>query len=102
MWAVLEPGGLDLYQYQLDPYAGCGHQCCDCYAARRESFILVCGKRPLTELHPLPVGVRVSELPALVASLPRLSEADATQSTADLDAGHGELADVELRDAWLS
>lgn len=71
-------------------------------AYRRESFILVRGKRPLAELRPLPVGVRVSELPALVASLPRLSEADATRSAADLDAGHGALANVELRDAWQS
>lgn len=36
MRAVLEPCGLGIYQYQLDPYAGCGHQCCYCYALVRE------------------------------------------------------------------
>ena len=41
-------------------------------AYRRESFTLVRGKRPLAELRPLPVGVRVSELPTLIASLPRI------------------------------
>jgi len=29
---VLEPCSLEGHQYQLDPYMGCGHQCCYCYA----------------------------------------------------------------------
>lgn len=71
-------------------------------AYRRESFTLVRGKRPLAELRPLPVGVRVSELPALIASLPRLSEAEAAAFAADLAAADEELASAGLRDAWPS
>jgi len=32
---VLEPCPLKGHQYQLDPYMGCGHQCCYCYALVR-------------------------------------------------------------------
>ena len=46
-------------------------------AYRRESFTLVRGKKPLAELRPLPSGARLSELPGLLASLPRLSAAEA-------------------------
>ena len=46
-------------------------------AYRRESFTLVRGKKPLAELRPLPAGARLSELPGLFASLPRLSAAEA-------------------------
>jgi antitoxin (DNA-binding transcriptional repressor) of toxin-antitoxin stability system len=71
-------------------------------AYRRESFTLVRGKKPLAELRPLPVGVRVSELPALIRSLPRLTEAEAADFAADLAAVHDELANVEVHDAWQS
>jgi len=35
MRPVLEPCALQPYHYQLDPYMGCGHQCCYCYALVR-------------------------------------------------------------------
>lgn len=69
-------------------------------AYRRESFTLVRGKKPLAELRPLPTGTRLSELPCLVASLPRLTEAEAGDLAADLDAARGELG--EAWDAWQS
>ena len=69
-------------------------------AYRRESFTLVRGKKPLAELRPLPTGARLSELPGLLASLPRLTEAEAGDFAADLDASRGELG--EGRDAWQS
>jgi antitoxin (DNA-binding transcriptional repressor) of toxin-antitoxin stability system len=71
-------------------------------AYRHESFTLVRGNKPLAELRPLPVGVRVSELPALITSLPRLTETEAADFAADLAAVHDELANVEVRDAWQS
>jgi len=71
-------------------------------AYRRESFTLVRGNKPLAELRPLPVGVRLSELPALVTALPRLSEPEASDFAADLSAAQAELAGVEVRDAWQS
>lgn len=69
-------------------------------AYRRESFILVRGKKPLAELRPLPTGARLSELPGLLASLPRLTEAEAGELAADLDDAREELG--EVRDAWQS
>ncbi len=69
-------------------------------AYRRESFTLLRGKKPLAELRPLPTGARLSELPALLASLPRLTEAEAGDLAADLDAARDELG--EARDAWQS
>lgn len=71
-------------------------------AYRRESFTLVRGKKPLAELRPLPVGKRLSELPALVASLPRLSAAEAADFADDLAAAQEALAQAEVRDAWQS
>ncbi|HQF40681.1 MAG TPA: hypothetical protein PK322_16325 [Opitutaceae bacterium] len=69
-------------------------------AYRRESFTLLRGKKPLAELRPLPTGTRLSELPGLLASLPRLTEAEADELAADLDAARDELGAV--RDAWQS
>jgi len=69
-------------------------------AYRRESFILLRGKKPLAELRPLPTGARLSELPGLLASLPRLTEAEATDLAADLETSRAELG--EARDAWQS
>ena len=69
-------------------------------AYRRESFTLVRGKKPLAELRPLPTGARLSELPGLLASLPRLAEGEAGEFATALDASRAELG--EARDAWQS
>jgi antitoxin (DNA-binding transcriptional repressor) of toxin-antitoxin stability system len=71
-------------------------------AYRRESFTLIRGKKPLAELRPLAQGKRLSELPALLASLPHLSLAEATDFADDLVAAQEELAQAEVRDAWQS
>lgn len=71
-------------------------------AYRRESFTLVRGKKPLAELRPLPAGKRLSELPALFASLPRLSASEAADFAADLSSAQAELAHAEVHDAWQS
>jgi antitoxin (DNA-binding transcriptional repressor) of toxin-antitoxin stability system len=71
-------------------------------AYRRESFTLVRGKKPLAELRPLPVGKRLSELPALFASLPRLTPSEAADFADDLSTAQAELAHAEVRDAWQS
>jgi len=71
-------------------------------AYRHESFTLVRGNRPLAELRPLPAGARLSELPALLASLPRLSPAETEDFAEDLQAAQAELAGAEVRDAWPS
>ena len=69
-------------------------------AYRRESFTLLRGKKPVAELRPLPAGARLSELPSLIASLPRLSVADAGAFADDLAASQVELG--EVHDAWQS
>ncbi len=69
-------------------------------AYRRESFTLLRGKKPVAELRPLPAGARLSELPSLIASLPRLSVADAGAFADDLAAFQVELG--EVHDAWQS
>jgi antitoxin (DNA-binding transcriptional repressor) of toxin-antitoxin stability system len=71
-------------------------------AYRRESFTLVRGSKPLAELRPLPVGKRLAELPAVVASLPHLSVREASDLADDMAAAREELAQAEIRDAWPS
>ena len=53
---------------------------------RGECIVLVCGNKPVAELRPLPAGKRLVELPALLASLPHLSPAEATRFGDDLAA----------------
>lgn len=47
-----------------------------------------------------PAGGRLEDLPALLASLPRLSESEAEELAADLDRAREELARKELTDPW--
>ena len=53
---------------------------------RGECFVLVRGNRPVAELRPLPARKRLVELPALLASLPHLSPAEAIRFGDDLAA----------------
>lgn len=46
-------------------------------AFRGERFVLMRGNKPVAEFRPVPVGARLEDLPGLLASLPRLSKADA-------------------------
>jgi antitoxin (DNA-binding transcriptional repressor) of toxin-antitoxin stability system len=71
-------------------------------AYRRESFTLVRGNKPLAELRPLPQGKLLSELPALFASLPRLSCEEADAFADDVAVAQDELTSSEVRDAWQS
>ena len=64
-------------------------------AYRGECFVLVRGNKPVAELRPLPTGKRLAELPALLASLPRLSSVEATQFADDLTAARETLSHVE-------
>ena len=55
-------------------------------AYRGECFVLVRGNKPMAELRPLSTGKRLAELPELLASLPHLSSAEATQFADDITA----------------
>ena len=69
-------------------------------AYRRESFVIVRGNRPVAELRPVATGVQLADLPELIASLPRLGDADAF--AADLDTARRDLASTEQPDPWVS
>jgi hypothetical protein len=55
----------------------------------------------MAEPRPLPVGRKLSDLPGIFASLPRLSEEEAASFAADVDAAREELAHFDY-DPWES
>lgn len=59
---------------------------------RGERFVLVRGNKPVPELGPLPVGKRLAELPGMLESLPKLSEAEAEAFADDLTEARSMLA----------
>lgn len=67
-----------------------------------ESFVLVREGHPIAELRPIREVRHLSELPGLLASLPRLSEEDAAGFAADLEAARAEVALDAPRDPWGS
>jgi hypothetical protein len=67
---------------------------------RRERFVLMRGNKPVAELGPLPAGKRLAELPGLLGSLPRLSEAEAEEFADELASARSILSGGELRDPW--
>lgn len=69
-------------------------------AFQGERFILMRGKRAVAELRPVPTGRRLGDLPELLDSLPRLSEADAATFASDLTSARGELSRAPVQDAW--
>ncbi len=71
-------------------------------AYRKESFVLIRGNKPVAELRPVLLGGRLAELPALLASLPKLSADDVDSFASDIDAAREELAHLEVRDQWES
>jgi prevent-host-death family protein len=71
-------------------------------AYRGERFVLVRGNRPVAELNPVRAGKRLEELPALLAGLPHLSEAEAVSFAEDLDRARSDLSRAPVRDAWDS
>ncbi len=70
-------------------------------AYRGERFTLVRGNREVAELTPVVSGGRLLDLPDLLASLPRLSEADARSLSHDLARARSE-SGPPVRDPWES
>jgi len=68
---------------------------------RGEEFIVLRGNRPVAELTPAPRGRRVSELPGVLAALPRLGADEADRFAADLATARGD-ADRLPGDPWAS
>ena len=67
-----------------------------------EHSVFVRGNKPVAELRPLPAGRRLAELPGLLASLPRLSEAEAAEFAEDLVSARAMLSATGVQDPWAS
>jgi hypothetical protein len=70
-------------------------------AYRNERFILTKGRKAVAELRPVPSGRTLGELPALLESLPSLSEEDADGFLADIDEARASLPSA-VGDPWRS
>ena len=71
-------------------------------AYRRESFVLVKGKKPVAELKPLPKGRALGDLPRLLASLPPLTADETDAFSADVARARESFAKTGMRDPWES
>ncbi len=69
-------------------------------AYRGESFVLTKGNKPIAEIRPLPTGRKLSELPAMMASLPRLTPEEAEAFGKDIDDARKAMNRLPVRDAW--
>jgi hypothetical protein len=69
---------------------------------RRESFVLLKGRKPVAEIRPVPTGVRLAELESVLKSLPGLTPEEAEAFEADIDAARQALPPGEARDPWAS
>ena len=69
---------------------------------RRETFVLCKGHKPVAELHPVPSGSRLGDLPAILRSLPRLSQEDSAAFLADIEEARKGQSRHEERDPWAS
>lgn len=67
-----------------------------------EQFTLMRGGKPMAKLIPVARGVRVEDLPALFASLPRLTPGEAEAFARDVEAGRPLASDDDFRDPWAS
>ena len=67
---------------------------------RGESFILTRGNKPVAEIRPLPIGRKLSELPAIMASIPHLSPDDAEAFAKDVYEGIEAMTKLPVRDPW--
>jgi antitoxin (DNA-binding transcriptional repressor) of toxin-antitoxin stability system len=71
-------------------------------AYRGERFTLMRGGKPVAELAPVPIGVRIEDLPAIFASLPKLSDAEWASFAADIEDARPMASDDDFRDPWES
>ncbi|MEX2536413.1 MAG: hypothetical protein WD273_12530 [Trueperaceae bacterium] len=68
-------------------------------AYRGERFTLMRGGKPVAELRPVPSGVRLGELPEILAGLPHLSAEDRGTFEDDLNEARDELVKAPITDA---
>lgn len=71
-------------------------------AFRGEHFVLMRGRRAVAELRPVPTGMRLGDLPGLLASLPRLGPEDAASFEDDLTTAQDQMRSLPEADVWES
>jgi antitoxin (DNA-binding transcriptional repressor) of toxin-antitoxin stability system len=71
-------------------------------AYRGERFTLMRGGKPVAELAPVPKGVLIEDLPAIFASLPKLTDEEWASFAADIEEGRPRASDDDFRDPWAS
>lgn len=71
-------------------------------AYRGERFTLMRGGKPVAELAPVPRGVLIEDLPAIFASLPKLTDDEWASFAADIEDGRPRASDDDFRDPWAS
>ena len=71
-------------------------------AYRNERFVLRKGRKAVAELRPVSVGRRLGDLPAIIASLPRLSDSDLAGFSKDILRSRNRLAVERMKDPWAS
>lgn len=69
---------------------------------RGEDFVLERGGRPVARLIPIPQAGRLGDLPALLATVPNLSLADADALATDMEDARRRLPQMPLEDPWAS
>ena len=69
---------------------------------RGERFFLTRGRKTVAELKPLVVGIPLGDLPAILASAPRLSPDDAEAFAKDIETAKEEAKRLPIRDTWGS
>lgn len=71
-------------------------------ASRGERFVLMRGRRAVAELRSVPAGTRLGEIPALLASLPRMEAEDAARFGDDLTFAREQLDRLPQGDVFES
>ena len=71
-------------------------------AFARERFVLIKAGRPVAEVSPPPRGLRLGDLPQMMAELPHLATEDAESFADDLRISRAELDKARIEDPWES
>ncbi len=71
-------------------------------AYRGERFTLMRGGKPVAELAPVPLGIRIEDLPGILASVPKLTDDEWAGFAADLHDGRPLASHDDFRDPWAS
>ena len=90
------------YEIPLDEAAGRLAELVDRVNDRGDKVVLLRDEKPIAELMPASLRVKLKDLPAVLASLPHLSREEADAFAADLEEIRWEVGREPERDPWES